>query len=200
VDTATILDWFERSLERDKPVSIPPDIFDALTPELAQNIAERFRSYGLIRLPAYEQEFFEWLRSADAAVWDDLWGGNDEPYVVSVAFLPTLLDRRRGFPICDLMSTDNYYFFPAMLEWTAEARDYTEAVRNRFAAGETLSPEQLLVLDISTGGAIDIWHFAYYHQIPLSEAKAAVATLVEDKVLAHLRTAELLAPFVRMLP
>ncbi len=195
--TDDILGWFDTALKRDVPATIPAEIFDQLTPSLAEEISTRHRSYGLIRLPDYEQQFFEWLRTTDPAVWDDLWGGSDEPYVVSISFLPSLLDRRRGFPICDLMSTDNYYFFPAMLEWTAEARDYTEAVRNRFATGESLTPEQLLVLEIHAGGAIDIWHFAYHYAIPLAEAKAAVATLVEDKVLAHLRTAELLAPFLR---
>lgn len=195
---AEILEWFARSLRRDVPVTIPQEIFSALTPALARRIAHEHGSYGLIRLPDYELQFFEWLRSADPAVWEDLWGGTDqEPYVVSLAFLEQLLDRRHGFPICDLVGVDNYYFFPAMLEWTQEARDYTAAVRERFAAGEELSTEQLLVLEISLGGATDIWHFAYHHHIPLEEAKRAVETLVADKVLVHLRNAEQLAPFLR---
>lgn len=191
-----IVDWFDRTLQRDKPVSIPEEIIVKLSPQLARQIAERYRTFGLVRLPAYEQEFFQWLRQTDPAVWDDLWGGTDEPYVVSVAFLPSLVDRRRGFPICDLQTTDNFYFFPEMLEWTAEARDYTEAVRNRFAAGEHLSTEQLLVLELSLGGAIDIWHFAYHHQLSIDEVKQAVAVLVDDKVLVHLSKAEQLAPFL----
>lgn len=197
LDAAAIMQWFERSLKRDVSVTIPEEIFALLTPELARELAAKHGTYALMCLPAYEQEFFEWLRSADPAVWEDLWGESSEPYVVSLSFLEGLLNRRRGFPICDLMKTDNYYFFPAMLEWTPEARDYTEAVRTRFAAGEALTTEQLLVLELSMEGAVDIWHFAYHHGIPLNEAKHAVHTLVEDKVLVHLRTAEQLAPFVR---
>lgn len=195
-----ILRWFGENLRGDIPLEIPDEIFQALSPDLAREIARRYGSYGLVRLPPDEQQFFEWVQQHDPRVWEDLWGGQGEPYVVSLAFLEVLLGgnkRRRGFPICDLVNTDNYYFFPAMLEWTAEARDYTEAVTSRFAAGEKLSIEQLLVLEIALGGALDIWRFAYLYGIPLEQAKGAVATLVDDKVLVHLRTAEQLAPFVR---
>lgn len=192
-----ILSWFEGRLVRDIPLTIPDEIFGAMTPEVARGVVERHGSYGLIRLPDREQRFFEWLRTTDPLVWQDLWGDAEEPYVVSVAFLESLLDDRCGFPICDLMSTDNYYFFPAMLEWTPEARDYTEAVRGRLLAGEKLTTEQLLVAELALGGATDIWHFAYRHHIPVDEVKDAVRLLVEDKVLVHLRSAEQLAPFLR---
>jgi hypothetical protein len=197
MDRNTLLAWFSEHLERDKPVEIPEAIFDALTPEIARELAQQFGSYGLVRLPSYEQRFFDWLRTEDPDVWNDLWSDQDEPYVVALSFLEYLLDRRRGFPICDLMSTDNYYFMPAMLEWTPEARDYAAAVRERFESGQPLSIEQLLVIELLFGGPFDIWHFAYYHNIPISDAKQAVKLLAEDKVLPHLRTAEQLAPFLR---
>ncbi|MDW8075132.1 MAG: hypothetical protein RMK00_05105 [Bacteroidota bacterium] len=192
-----ILQWFREHLERDKPLTIPDEIFEALTPAIAAEVAQQYGTFGLIRLPQREQLFFEWLRQQEPPVWEDLWGGEEEPYVVSLAFLPQLVSGWRGFPICDLMSMDNYFFFPAMLEWTAEARDYTAAVKERFAAGESLEVEQLLVLELAFGGAVDMWHFAYHYQLPLDRVKAAVTQLVEDKVLTHLRSAEQLAPFVR---
>ncbi|GIV55276.1 MAG: hypothetical protein KatS3mg040_0044 [Candidatus Kapaibacterium sp.] len=197
MEREAVLRWFGERLERDTPLTIPEAIFDALTPDLARELAERYRRYGLMRLPAHEQRFFEWLRQRDPAVWSDLWGGEQEPYVVSLSFLEALLDRRKGFPICDLVGTDNYYFFPAMLEWTQEARDYAAAVRERFERGQPLSTEQLLVIELLLGGAVDIWHFAYHHNIELEDAKQAVRVLVEDKVLPHLRSAEQLAPFLR---
>lgn len=197
MDRQAILTWFGDNLERDKPLTVPEAIFEALTPDLAREIAERYGRYGLIRLPAYEQHFFEWLRRRDPAVWNDLWDDQQEPYIVSLSFLEALLDRRRGFPICDLVGTDNYYFLPAMLEWTQEARDYVTAVRVRFESGQPLSTEQLLVIELLLGGAIDIWHFSYHHNIELEDAKQGVRILVEDKVLPHLRSAEQLAPFLR---
>ncbi|RMF35987.1 MAG: hypothetical protein D6747_01325, partial [Chlorobiota bacterium] len=103
-----VLRWFGEHLERDTPLTIPEAIFEALTPDLARELAERYGRYGLIRLPAFEQRFFEWLRQHDPDVWRDLWGDQQEPYTVSLAFLEALLDRRRGFPICDLVGTDNY--------------------------------------------------------------------------------------------
>jgi len=149
MDRNTLLAWFSEHLERDKPVEIPEAIFDALTPEIARELAQQFGRYGLVRLPSYEQRFFDWLRTEDPDVWNDLWSDQDEPYVVALSFLEYLLDRRRGFPICDLMTTDNYYFMPAMLEWTPEARDYAAAVRERFESGQPLSIEQLLVINHS---------------------------------------------------
>jgi len=55
----------------------------------------------------------------------------------------------------------------------------------------------LLALEISVS-PIDIWHFAYKHKVPLRDAKAAVAQLVDDHALVHITDAEHLARFINV--
>lgn len=167
----------------------------ALNRETAQHLVGALGSSALMRLPEKEIRFFEWLREHDEPVWRDLWGeASDALYVVGIAFLPLLLDNVRGFPICDLLSNDNYYFAPIHI-LGGEAEYYIAAVKERFLAKEKLTPAQLLALEISLA-PIDVWHFGYHRGILPDAAKLAAEHLVADGILAHFRTAEELANFV----
>ncbi|GAB1431229.1 hypothetical protein MASR2M18_20640 [Ignavibacteria bacterium] len=149
----------------------------------------------LMRLPEKEIRFFEWLREHDEPIWQDLWGeASDALYVVGIALLPLLLDNVRGFPICDLLSNDNYYFTPIHI-LGGEAEYYLAAVKERFLAKEKLTPAQLLALEISMA-PIDVWHFGYHHGISPESAKRAAEHLVGDGIIIHFRKAEELANFV----
>jgi hypothetical protein len=178
---------------------VHPDeqFIQSLTQDQAQAIASHFAQHLLMKLPKREQEFFEWLRQNDLPVWNDLWGdcSGDELYVVSIAFLPLLCDPVRGFPICDLLSVDNYYFVPDHL-FGPEAPFFIEAVKERFLNQEKLTIAQLLALEIHMG-PIDIWRFAWHHRLSLEQCRKAVEQLGEDKLLLHLRKAEELAGFVQ---
>lgn len=194
-DTELIL-WFEQESQKGPYIVIPEEIFQQITPQQGELISRKFAGNTLIRLPDYEIRFFEWLKIVDRNIWDDLWSGSDEePYIVGISFLASLLKKNgRGFPICDLMNNDNYYFSPAhMVE--QESKDFIISSQERLFNNEELTIPQLLALEIYNE-AIDIWHFAYLHKISLDEAKNAVKELVEDNVLVHLKTAELLANFI----
>ena len=77
-----------------------------LNQEIAIQLIRTFGSSLLIKLPPKEIAFFEWLKAEHIDIWVDLWEAQDSEmkYIVSLNFLPLLLDPVRGFPICDLIS------------------------------------------------------------------------------------------------
>lgn len=158
-------------------------------------LRDRYGSRVLMRLPDHEVAFFSWMRQEDPASWTDLWGGEDEPYLVSLAHLEDLVGDAgtRGFMIRDLIGVDNYFFSPNLLI-EKESDAFIGAVRERFSTNQSLTPAQLLAVEASIG-PIDIWHFAYRHQIPLDTAKRAVAQLVDDRILLHVTRADHLAQY-----
>lgn len=191
-----IIEWFQKEKEKNVPIQIPEEIFNQITVDIAKELVQKFSHDTLVYLPEREIQFFEWLKEKDYDVWDDLWGGvNEEPYVVSISFLPLLIRRFGGFPICDLVNNVNYYFTEEMIiQKTSHL--LLETLREKFLRNEKLTIAQALLLEMSIA-PVDIWHFAYYHHIPLSEAKKAVEELVEDNLIVHYKTAEELANFVQ---
>jgi len=193
-----LIAYCQNSIELRNYILFEEQVFAEITAEQAQLLAKRYSSDTLMMLPKYEIDFFEWLRSEDEAIWLDLW--DDElvdPYLVGMYFLPRLVERDgRGFPICDLLDNDNYFFTAAQMQ-DEEGKAFVESARNRFENNEPLTVAQLLALEISAS-PIDIWHFAYKHSIPLRQAKAAVSQLVDDHALVHITDAEHLARFINV--
>ncbi len=167
-----------------------PEQLEELTENDVTAIQERFMSRILMQLPQHEIEFFEWLKLADPAVWEDLWLGEAVPYLVSLAFLPGFLgpNNRGRFVICDLVDNENFFFSPDML-LEKESTDFIAAVQQRFHAGHKLSLEQSLALEASLD-AIDIWHFARKYKVDIALAKQAAMLLVEDRILVHVPKAD----------
>jgi hypothetical protein len=192
----TILQWCERQDKNADYLQIPEDIFELLDEELSNEIAAYFGNNVLIMLPEREIRFFEWLKENDRPVWDDLWAQTDEkPYIVSISFLSLLIDKLTGFPICDLMDIDNYYFTKEHIV-DKEAKMFLESIHQRFKDKEQLTLQQALMLQISVQPT-DIWHFAYHFKTNLNATKAAIEELAADKMLIHITTAEHLAPFIK---
>jgi|APTNR8051073442_1049403.scaffolds.fasta_scaffold01284_6 hypothetical protein len=192
-----ILEFFSKLVNEDGILHIPEDVFLKMDKEYGELLIKEFTATRMLRLPQYEIDFFNWLKDKDPLVWKDLWGDDDGSYTVSIEFLKLLLEKDgRGFPICDLQTVDNYYFIPQLLV-ERESDVMVEAAKVRFIEKKGLTPSQLLALEIHFGG-IDVWHFAYKHNIDLDEAKAAVASLVEDQILVHLTDAEHLAPILEL--
>ncbi len=192
-----IIEFFSKLVNDQGVLTIPEDVFLKMEKEYGLLLKQDFNHAQLFRLPEFEIEFFKWVKESDPLVWNDLWKDEEDPYVVSLEFLPRLLEQDgRGFPICDLQTIDNYYFAPQLMV-DAESDVMVEAAKTRFVERKGLTPSQLLALEIHYGG-IDIWHFAYKHEIELQEAKKAVASLVEDQVLVHLTDAEHLAPILEL--
>jgi hypothetical protein len=195
MDIEVIQKWCEDQ-ESTEIIEVPEYLFDELTKEQAQFIVNYFNKTALIKLPKYEIDFFEWLKKNDNAVWDDLWKTEGEtPYVVSISFLPMLIkEEKRGFPICDLIDCNNYYFTQDHMT-DEESKVYIETSRHRYENNKSLTLPQVLALEISTK-PIDIWHFAYKHGLEVETAKEAAHELVEDNALVHLKDAEHVAKFI----
>lgn len=173
-------------------ITIADEVLRTLTADDVQTIQRECGS-GLLKLPEYEVVFFEWLRSADSAVWDDLWADETQaPYLVSLSHLHRFIGERPGvFAICDLRNTDNFYFAPEMI-LIKESTAFLGAVRELFLRNERLTPAQLLALEASNG-PVDIWHLAYRTNTSVEVFKKAVRQLVEDNVLVHVPDADHLA-------
>jgi hypothetical protein len=181
----------ERSVEEQGFVSLDLDTLRSLSAWQVELIRERYGRRTLMRLPEREVAFFEWLREHDAPVWSDLWGAEEQPYLVSLAFLPDFAAANAdtgAFVICDLETTDNYFFTPNML-LEKESDAFVHAVRDRFTAHQSLTPEQAFTLEVSAG-PVDIWHFAYRHDLTIDRMKHAVRQLVDDRILVHVPRAD----------
>lgn len=176
-------------------IELSDEIFQSLDNEIAKSLADKYGSSLLMKLPSREIKFFEWLYENDRDIWNDLWGNTEEePYIVGMSFLPVLINKMRGYPICDLLHKDNYYFTSAHIV-DKESEILLESAKTRFMNNEDLTIAQLLILQISVS-PVDIWHFAYNFNIDINEAKKAVEELVQDNALVHLKEVEHLAPFI----
>lgn len=177
-------------------LQFPDEMLRALSAEQQQFLARECGADVMVQLPVSDLRFFEWLRREDPAVWEDLWHDDIQPrpYVVGMALLPQVLQSNRGFPICDLVHTPNFYFTHKHVRGE-EAKPYLEVLRARLEKGESLDTAQLLLLEI-TQEPIDIWRFAYLYRVSLAEAKQAVLQLVGDDLLVYTPTREELSDYL----
>ena len=172
-------------------VTFPEEMFETITSEEAQKIISGIEKNSMMKLPAKEIEFFEWLKIVDYPVWEDLWEDEQfEPYIVSISFLPLLVYKSEfnGFPICDLLSVDNYYFTIDMMI-AEHSQTVLEAAKDKFTQNLKLDLHQLLALEIAFN-SIDIWHFAFKYNVTLEVAKQALNILIQDKAIYHFTKAE----------
>ena len=177
-------------------ITFNPEILSSLSIDDAKEIITQVGSTYLMRLPEKEIAFFEWLKEYHPLVWNDLWGNDEEEYkyTVGLELLPLMLDPVRGFPICDLVTQENYYFVPDHLIGD-EITFYLDAVKERYIKQETVTVAQLLVLEISMA-PIDAWRFSYHHRIEMERVLKAIKELKEEGMLLHLGKADDLADFV----
>lgn len=154
---------------------------ESLTQEQAARLVELYGWNTLIRLPEREREFFGWLRREDEPIWKDLWGDEEDPYVVSLSFLMDLLPKRRGFSICDLTEHPNFYFSQENIS-PEEGKPLVDASLDIIAANGRLSLEQAFLVEVWRA-PIDQWRFAYMYKLPLAEVKKMVLWLLEEGIL-----------------
>lgn len=193
--TQDLMTLCDRAITEHGHLVFTDDEIRSLNAEQIFALRDRFGARVLMKLPASEIAFFEWMRTNDLPAWTDLWGGEDEPYLVSLAHLEDLAGATttHAFVIRDLVGVDNYFFSPHLLI-EKESDAFIGAVRERFTSKQSLTPAQLLALEASVG-PVDIWHFAYRHNIPLDMAKRAVQQLVEDRILLHVPRADHLVQY-----
>lgn len=187
----------KKKLNDDGILELSNEEFYSLDKEVAKRLSDE-NLIDLVHLPPYEIDFFEWLRKCDKEIWDDLWASDDlldKPYVISTLFLPMMIeDKERGFPICDLLNKDNYFFTPKHMV-DEESKVFIEVAERKFESRTRMTHMELLAFEISLG-PIDIWHFSYKYKLDLNDCKNAVHKLVDDNALVHLKEAEHLAPFI----
>lgn len=192
-----IINFAKNELQSKQWVVFDENIFETLTPQQAAEIVKNLDPNALMMLSEREIEFFEWIKEVDYPIWEDLWGDDSlPPYVVSVSFLPLLVyqSNANGFPICDLIHNDNYYFNIAMMN-AEHSREVLESARSRFESNQKLDLHQLLALEIAFNG-IDIWHFAYKYGIDVETAKLAADVLIKDKALVHYKKYDEISDFL----
>jgi hypothetical protein len=161
-------------------VTIPESMIADLTREQAEELVARYGSTRIMSLPAREQQFFAWLRENDPAVWNDLWG-DDEEYLVSIGYLPELLPKRRGFLICDLAEQQNFYFTEESIT-PEEGKLFLDAALDIVRENGQLAMEQAFVIE-AWRAPIDQWRFAYNYRIPLDQVKKMVLWLISEGIL-----------------
>lgn len=175
-------------------VDFPPEVWAAITPELAAKLAEQHQSSVFVRLPQPEIEFFEWLRYHDTEIWRDLWEVTPEEavlpeelqavsYLVGIGLISELVVPGRGFPICDLIQNPNYYFSIKNLR-AEEAKPFIDAALAHIDNNQPLSPAECFLLELRRA-SIDIWRFAYLYHISPDNAKRVALQLAQDGLLDY---------------
>lgn len=148
-----------------------------------QHTIDYFHGYTLMRLPEEEIAFFEWLKSADPEVWQDLWKSGGEPYLVSIDFLHHLAGKKGSFPICDLIDQANYWFSVKHIK--PKGNEALAEIINQVELGNRLDSEQEFLLQLSTEDQ-DIWHFCYRYKFSIDKMKKSIENMEYKGWLVHL--------------
>ncbi|MEO5931792.1 MAG: hypothetical protein ABIR47_17800 [Candidatus Kapaibacterium sp.] len=179
---------FQELIERLRPVGeqlhsvqITEEEIATLTREQAEQIVALYGSNSLITLPQKERTFFEWLKERDEPIWSDLWGDDEIPYRVGLGFLPDLLPNKRGFPVCDLIEHENYYFTTNEIA-PEDGSPFLDAALGIVKNEGRLSMDQAFVVEVWRA-PIDLWRFAYIYKQPIDEVKNMVRWLLEEGIL-----------------
>jgi len=154
--------------------------FDTMT---ARNFTDHFRGRAMMRLPEEEILFFDWLKKNDKAVWDDLWKDEDDPYRISIAFLHHFLKHGNGFPICDLIDEDNYWFCARHIK--PKGMELMQDIGDKVKKDEPLSFAEAFLLEVFRGST-DLWHFCYRYNVPVKTGKSKIDEMNHDDLLVHL--------------
>ncbi len=154
----------------------------SLTGEQAQELISLFGYNTMIRLPERERNFFDWLRGNDPSVWEDLWDAEDDrQYYVSMSHLKSFLPGQRGFPICDLVGQENFYFTSDEITEN-DGKIFVENALDVIADRGKLAMEQAFAVEVWRG-PIDQWRFAWMYNLPLDDVKKMVRWLITEGVL-----------------
>jgi hypothetical protein len=151
-----------------------------ITKEQAEQVVALYGGSSLMLLPEKERTFFDWVKENDRAVWDDLWGGDEEPYLVSLSYLLDLLPKRRGFLICDLTEQQNYFFTAEQIP--EDGRALVDAALEIIQHNGQLSIDKAFMVEVWRA-PIDIWRFAYMYNQPLDTVRDLVHWLLQEEIL-----------------
>ncbi|HID40294.1 MAG TPA: hypothetical protein EYP36_12385 [Calditrichaeota bacterium] len=165
----------------------------ALSDEQTSHLIDYFHGYTMMRLPETEQAFFEWLKKNDVAVWDDLWGTEEDLYMASIDLLRNFTGRGGGFPICDLLGIPNYWFTKEHIK--PKGLEALQEIITLAETGAELDTEQQFLLQISVQNT-DLWHFCFMFGQQVADMKKAVEKMVYKGWIVHLPDREDLVKYI----
>ena len=183
----------EKQLDSDGFIKFDHTDLKKLTKKDAQVLEKHFHGRAMMELPAEEIDFFIWLKENDPAVWDDLWKEEEEPYRVSLDFLHHFIQNGNGFPICDLINVDNYWFHSR--HFKPKALEKMDEIQEKLDSKGSLSFEEGILIEIARG-SIDIWHFCYRYKLLISVAKKKIEIMHCEDLLVHLSSREDLVKYL----
>ena len=163
--------------------------------DLANKLKEHFHGIALMQLPEEEITFFEWLKSEDITVWNDLWANEEDPNMVSIDLLPYFIGEANGFPICDLIDEPNYWFSPKHIK--PKGTEKFSVIEKKISANKNLTVDEALLVEVSQA-PVDIWHFCYQYNYPVKKAKNIVRNMHRDDLLVHLTEREDLVKYIEI--
>lgn len=176
-----LVERLEPNLDDVSRVVLTDEEIASISAEQADELVARFGSNRLMLLPKHEQRFFSWLREKDEPIWTDLWGGDEDPYLVSLGYLKELLPGRRGFLICDLAEHENFCFTAEHIT-PEEGKLLVDAALETIQENGKLSLEQAFVVEVWRA-PIDLWRFAFLYNVKLDTVKQLVEWLIAESIL-----------------
>ena len=183
----------EHQLLKQKYVTFSDEEIGNLRLDHIQKIIEHFHGHALMKLPESEINFFEWLKEKDRSVWDDIWEGEDNRYLVSIDLLRQFVDEKNGFPICDLENEANYYFTSRHIK--TKGMEELENIIEKTKRNEKLKVFEFFLLELQIAPT-DIWHFAFRYKLSVPKVKEMIESLVYKGFLVHLPKREDLVIYI----
>jgi hypothetical protein len=175
-----LLDRLASNTEQIRRVYFTEEEIATISKEQAEQLVALYGASSLMLLPKREREFFDWVRQNDPAVWEDLWGGDEEPYLVSMSYLLDLLPKRRGFLICDLTEQQNYFFTAEQI--SDDGKALLDASLDIVQNNGQLSIDKAFIVEIWRA-PIDIWRFAYMYSQPLETVRNLCHWMLQEEIL-----------------
>lgn len=189
-----IINKKENLLQRQDYIEFAAKELTNLRADEAEYIARHFHGNTLMKLPESEIRFFRWLQKEDPGVWEDLWEyDSDDLYLVSTDLLPQFTTEKNGFPICDLIGQENYWFCDRHIK-PKGAEALSELLPN-IDGNFKFEPDILFLYEMSMA-PIDIWHFSYKYDLTVNSVKALIDELVYKDWIVHLSEREDLVKYI----
>lgn len=188
-----LIDSKEEQLQNNGYIQFDQNELKKIKKKDAQALENHFHGRAMMELPVEEIEFFSWLKKNDPPVWDDLWKNEEEPYRVSLDFLHHFIQNGNGFPICDLINVDNYWFHSRHIK--PKAMEKMDEIQQKLDNKGSLSFEEGILIEIARG-SIDLWHFCYRYKLPVLVAKNKIEVMHREDLLVHLKDREDLVKYL----
>ncbi|HHJ51912.1 MAG TPA: hypothetical protein ENJ89_01845 [Caldithrix abyssi] len=180
-------------LENEDHLTFTRDELESLRADEVQHVIDYFHGYTLMKLPAFEIEFFEWLKANDPLVWDDLWGDEENLYLVSTDLLSEFVGSKPQFPICELVDQPNFWFTERHIK--PKGREALEEILLKLENREAIHPDEAFLLEVAQGPT-DVWHFCYRHRLSLTRMKQLIEEMALRGWLVHLKNREDLVRYI----